>query len=94
MVEAMAKKTGLKLGIATFFPACVRLSDRIYKICTLLSTGFVDNLRWRPHPAPRRSLSGAGFRAIDGAHWEARRWQWIPLPVRMYAEPQLFMNKR
>jgi hypothetical protein len=70
MVEAMAKKTGLKLGIATFFPARIRLSDRIYKICTLLSTGFVDN----PLPAAEatrlKALSGAGSGAATDPYWE------------------------
>ena len=39
------EKLGAKSGMTTIFPARALLSDRIYKIRTLLSTGFVDNAR-------------------------------------------------
>jgi hypothetical protein len=38
------------------------LSKRIYKICTLLSTGFVDNVPARAGTPPRKAWPGAGFR--------------------------------
>ena len=65
-IDKFEKKVGAKLGIATFLPALPRLSDRMYKICTLLSTGFVDNRATRPSAAARKALCGAGFRAIAG----------------------------
>jgi hypothetical protein len=52
------------LGIATFSMAAALLSIRIYKICTLPSTGNVDNVvaRWRCDA--RKPLSGAVFRGL------------------------------
>jgi hypothetical protein len=40
------------------------LSDRIYKICTLLSTGFVENARERRPATLPKALPGAGFRGV------------------------------
>jgi len=45
-----------------FFEAGARLSDRIYKICTRLSTGFVEKIVV-PRTAPaRKPLPDADFR--------------------------------
>jgi hypothetical protein len=38
------------------------LSKRIYKICTLLSTGFVDNVAACGATPPRKAWPDAGFR--------------------------------
>jgi len=47
------------------------LSDRIYKICTPLSTGFVENLRERATIPPREAWPGAGFRGTTAAPSDA-----------------------
>jgi hypothetical protein len=47
---------------ARFSLRCNGLSDRMYKICTLSSTGFVDNGRWRVKATSRKALLGAAFR--------------------------------
>jgi hypothetical protein len=70
IIEGMTKKTGLNLGIATFLPARVRLSIRIYKICTLLSTGFVDNPLPTLEATRPKALSGAGSGAAADPYWE------------------------
>jgi hypothetical protein len=43
----------------------------MYKICTLLSTGFVDSLPRAAEAAPPEALAGAGFGAADVRHWES-----------------------
>ena len=50
-----------------------RLSARIYKICTLLSTSFVENIAEANRATPRKALSGAVFRAMACAHWQCGR---------------------
>jgi hypothetical protein len=45
-----------------FFLPGVTLSDRIYKICTSLSTGFVENIRRHRRGTRRKPRRGAGFR--------------------------------
>jgi hypothetical protein len=64
------KNPGGKLSTATFSSAWASLSIQIYKIRTLLSTGFVDN-RVSPAEATRRkALSGAGSGASANPYWE------------------------
>jgi hypothetical protein len=63
-------KLGDKSGIAMIFPAWAPLSDQIYKIRTLLSTGFVDKTLWADEPTPRRALYGAGFWPSHPLHWQ------------------------
>ncbi|MGE5089341.1 MAG: hypothetical protein ACM3QY_09480 [Candidatus Levyibacteriota bacterium] len=46
-----------------------RLSAGIYKICTLLSTSFVENIAEADPGVARQALSGAVFRARTRAHW-------------------------
>ena len=43
------------------------LSKRIYKICTPVSTGFVDNVRGARVRAPRKTLPGAAFHRVGRA---------------------------
>ena len=52
-----------------FFLSGRRLSAGIYKICTLLSTRFVENIDRAEQVTPRKALSGAVFRATRHAHW-------------------------
>src|SRR6266550_2786576 len=52
------------LGIATFSMAAALLSVRIYKICTLPSTGNVDNVVARARRDARKPLSGAVFQGL------------------------------
>jgi hypothetical protein len=66
----MVKKVGQIMGTATNIPAGTALSDQMYKICTLLSTGFVENHAADQAAAPRKPLSGAGFRAMPQAPGE------------------------
>jgi hypothetical protein len=63
---------GENLGSATIFPAAAPLSDRIYKIYTLLSTGFVEKLIPTRAAASRKPLSGAAFRGMPVAPHGAR----------------------
>jgi len=63
-----SKKTGVNLGTRRFLAASPRLSDRIYKIRTILSTGFVDNVRAAARAIDRKALPGTGFRLMPEAH--------------------------
>jgi len=47
---------------ALFSLTWTRLSKSIYKICTLVSTGFVENPRAAARPSPRKPLPDADFR--------------------------------
>jgi hypothetical protein len=73
----MYKKGGANLGMTTIFRAPAPLSQRIYKIYTLLSTVFVENVSQPSLAAGRKALPGADFRGMaalppwvggDGAH--------------------------
>jgi hypothetical protein len=63
----MVKKVGQIMGTATNIPAGTALSDQMYKICTLLSTGFVENHAGHRTATPLKPLSGAGFGAMPQA---------------------------
>lgn len=52
---------------ALFFLTCTGLSNPIYKICTLVSTGFVENPRAAARPSPRKPLPDADFRGAGVA---------------------------
>jgi len=52
---------------ALFFLTWTRLSNPIYKICTLVSTGFVENPRAAARPPPRKPLPDADFRGAGVA---------------------------
>ncbi|MGE5103410.1 MAG: hypothetical protein ACM3NZ_01600 [Betaproteobacteria bacterium] len=45
------------------------LSERIYKICTPLSTGFVENIRRRWRGMRWKPRRGAGFRGVLRFRW-------------------------
>ena len=63
----LAVRTGdQKMASAEFFRAPARLSDRIYKICTLLSTGFVDNRVPGAQATGLEAATGAVFRGRAG----------------------------
>jgi hypothetical protein len=70
MLDQELKNFGSKLSMTTFFSAWVLLSVRIYKIRTLLSTGFVDNQPFEEEAPRRKALSGAAFGGTAGLHWE------------------------
>jgi hypothetical protein len=72
-VVPKTEKVGMKSGIATFFRATPSLSGRIYKICTLLSTGFVENMRRTRAATLRNPLPGAVFRGVVRASHGAGR---------------------
>ena len=59
IIEISKEKCGANLGIATFFPAPALLSALIYKICTLLSTGIVENTVLTRTAPLRKALCGA-----------------------------------
>ena len=52
---------------ALFFLTWTGLSNPIYKICTLVSTGFVENPRVAARTAPRKPLPDADFRGAGAA---------------------------
>jgi hypothetical protein len=58
-IEMNIEKGGAILGIATFFPVPALLSAPIYKICTLLSTGIVENMPQQRAAPRRKALCGA-----------------------------------
>jgi protein gp37 len=70
-IDSIAEKTGGNSGTRRFFPASPRLSDRIYKMCTILSTGFVDNAVRAPRAIGRKALPGAGFGRMPAPHYDA-----------------------
>ena len=55
---------GANLSIATISPARAALSEQIYKICTLLSTGIVENMTHATPAIGRKPLPGADFGVI------------------------------
>ena len=82
-----------KLGMTMNFVLQAPLSTGIYKICTLLSTAFVDNPSGRLTPPAPQALSGAGSRGMrDAAFWRGTMTE-NPTAVRMQQDPLLFMNK-
>ena len=68
--EITKKKLGGKLSTTTFSSAWALLSLLIYKIRTLLSTGFVDNPALTVEAPRRKPLSGAGPGAATDPYWE------------------------
>jgi hypothetical protein len=71
LFDSVRQKSGVKLGIRRFFAAWTPLSVRIYKIHTILSTGFVDNVVATTSAIARKALSGADFRDTADAHWDS-----------------------
>lgn len=65
--EIVKEKGGVILGIATFFRAGALLSEQIYKICTLLSTGFVENVRADDRETAREALPDVAFGGVPRA---------------------------
>jgi hypothetical protein len=63
-IDTTSQTIDANLGVATFSIATAPLSVRIYKICTLPSTGNVDNVVARRRPDARRALSGAVFQGL------------------------------
>jgi hypothetical protein len=55
--------SGEELGISAFFSQFRGLTDSTYKICTSLSTGFVDNAVPAARLAQPEAAPGADFRA-------------------------------
>lgn len=71
--EIVREKGGVILGIATFFRAGALLSEEIYKICTLLSTGIVENVRGDDRQTARKALPDVVFRGVPPARDADRR---------------------
>jgi hypothetical protein len=65
-----AKNPGGKLSTTTFSSTCAPLSVQIYKIRTLLSTGFVDNRVLAAEATRPKALTGAGSGAPGIPYWE------------------------
>src|SRR2546423_102497 len=63
-LETTSQTIDANLGIATFSTAAALLSVRIYKICTLPSTGNVDNVVAQSRRDARKPLSGAVFQGL------------------------------
>lgn len=68
-IEFLGKNFGAILVRLAFFLSGRRLRAGIYKICTLLSTRFVENIDRAMQQTLRKALSGAVFRATPHAHW-------------------------
>jgi hypothetical protein len=64
MVEFAAFFSGAIFVIGLFSLTGAILSDRIYKICTPLSTGFVEKIRNLLARPVRKAWPGAGFRGV------------------------------
>ena len=71
--EIVGEKGGVILGSATFFRAGALLSAQIYKICTLLSTGIVENVLDHVRSTAREALPDAAFRAVPSESRQVRR---------------------
>jgi hypothetical protein len=67
--DRKVKKQGRKLGMTRILPAPWSLSGRMYKICTLLSTGFVDNAARSAEGAARKATAGAAFGRATARLW-------------------------
>jgi hypothetical protein len=65
------EKSGVNLGTRSFLEAVPRLSEQIYKIRTILSTGFVENALAQIIATSRKALRGTGFRRVVRAHYDA-----------------------
>jgi hypothetical protein len=72
-IEFMMEFLGANLVTLAFSLSGRRLSAGIYKICTLLSTSFVENIAEGNHATARKALSGAVFGASAAAHWQCGR---------------------
>jgi hypothetical protein len=73
LYEINRKNLGRKLSMTAFSSAWALLRTRIYKIRTLLSTGFVDNPIRRRKATGRKALPGAASRAAAPPHGEYDR---------------------
>jgi hypothetical protein len=67
----LGEKSGVNLGTRRFLKAVPRLSERIYKIRTILSTGFVENALAALVAPARKALRSTGFRRMAPAHYDA-----------------------
>ena len=63
-IDTMPQTIDANLGIANFSMATALLSARIYKICTLPSTGNVDNVAAATRWHASKPLSGAVFQGL------------------------------
>jgi hypothetical protein len=70
LYEIKRRNLGRKLSMTAISSARALLRTRIYKIRTLLSTGFVDNPIRRGKATGRKALPGAASRAVVGPHGE------------------------
>jgi hypothetical protein len=68
-IESIGNFSGAILVSLAFLLSGRRLSAGIYKICTLLSTRFVENIDPANRATRRKALWGAVFRATPCAHW-------------------------
>jgi hypothetical protein len=66
-LEAQKVFRGSNFVMGPISLSCGLLSERIYKICTPLSTGFVENIRDAARAFARKPLPDAGFRGVVGA---------------------------
>ena len=71
--EIARKKHGVNLSITTLPLAWTPLSNPMYKLRTLLSTGFVDNALFPKSTMLRKALFGADLRAttVPQGEWRA-----------------------
>jgi hypothetical protein len=72
-IVSQSEKSDAILCIATIFRAGASLSARIYKIYTLLSTGFVENTAHGRRRIVRKGPRGADFRGIAHRRWQGRQ---------------------
>jgi hypothetical protein len=64
MIELASFFHDMIFVIRPFSVTGATLSDQIYKICTPLSTGFVEKIRNLPARPVRKAWPGAGFRGV------------------------------
>jgi hypothetical protein len=65
MIELASFFHDMIFVIGPFYVTGATLSDRIYKICTPLSTGFVENIRESGSQPARKPLPDAPLRGAD-----------------------------
>jgi hypothetical protein len=66
-LEAQNVFRGSNFVIGPISLSCGPLSERIYKICTSLSTGFVENIGELERTVARKPLPDAAFRGAVAA---------------------------
>jgi len=73
--EKYDNKGGVDLGMSEKILRRGPLSDRMYKICTLLSTDYVDNIVRPSRGIAPEALLDAASRPCASCLWHSGRWR-------------------